>query len=178
MLLGDVEIGEHIGLAIVDEGGQLRPFLPQLVGEVPQHRARLGPVGLQKGLAQRGGHYALLGLRHMARALRIECTRAPLKKVAAAALMPHDLSWGIRGPPHVGEKRSTSARLFVAGSLRELILEDHILVRLDQVLDLSWPRAQVSELYSADNGRPGIDPEVAVRLMLLVFCLVSFTTAD
>ncbi len=56
--------------------------------------------------------------------------------------------------------------LFVAGSLRELIPEDHVLVRVDKVLDLSWLRAAVSECYDLDRGRPGIDPEAAVRLML------------
>jgi transposase len=34
------------------------------------------------------------------------------------------------------------------------------------VLDLSWLPDEVAGLYCADNGRPGIDPEVAVRLML------------
>ena len=56
--------------------------------------------------------------------------------------------------------------LFVAGSLRQLIPEDHILVRVDKVLDLSWLRAAVSDCYDLYQGRPGIDPEVAVRLML------------
>jgi hypothetical protein len=66
----------------------------------------------------------------------------------------------------LGKKDRRQPELFVAGSLRELIPDDHILLRVDRVLDLSWLRAEVSELYSADNGRPGIDPEVAVRLML------------
>jgi transposase len=39
------------------------------------------------------------------------------------------------------------------------------------VIDLSGLRAEVAELYSAENGRPGIDPEVAVRLMLAGFLL-------
>ncbi len=56
--------------------------------------------------------------------------------------------------------------LFVAGSLRELIPADHILVRVDKVLDLSWLRAAVSGCYDLEQGRPGIDPEAAVRLML------------
>jgi len=56
--------------------------------------------------------------------------------------------------------------LFVAGSLRELIPEDHVLVRVDKVLDLSWLRAAVSGCYDLEQGRPGIDPEAAVRLML------------
>jgi transposase len=40
------------------------------------------------------------------------------------------------------------------------------LVRVDRVLDLGWLRAEVEPLYRTDAGRPGIDPEVAVRLML------------
>src|SRR6266571_3083804 len=39
-----------------------RPSLPQLVGNVAQRRARLGPIRLQEGLAQRRRHHALLGL--------------------------------------------------------------------------------------------------------------------
>lgn len=69
----------------------------------------------------------------------------------------------------LGKKERRQPELFVAGSLRELLPDDHILVRVDRVLDLSWLRAEVAELYSADNGRPGIDPEVAVRLMLARF---------
>ena len=41
-----------------------------------------------------------------------------------------------------------------------------MLVRVDRVLDLSWLRDEVADLYCLDDGRPGIDPEVAVRLML------------
>ena len=56
--------------------------------------------------------------------------------------------------------------LFVSGPLRQLIPDEHILVRVDQVLDLGWLPEAVGDFYCADNGRPGIDPEVAVRLML------------
>ena len=53
--------------------------------------------------------------------------------------------------------------LFVAGSLRDLIPSDHVLVRVDKVLDLSWLRDAVSECYDLEQGRPGIDPEAAVQ---------------
>lgn len=53
-----------------------------------------------------------------------------------------------------------------AGSLRDLIPDDHVLARVDRVLDLGWLRAEVAEYYAAGSGRPGIDPEAAVRLML------------
>jgi len=70
-----------------------------------------------------------------------------------------------------GRKERGQLELFISGSLRDLIPDDHILVKIDEVLDLGWLRAEVAELYCADNGRPGIDPEVAVRLMLAGFLL-------
>jgi transposase len=71
----------------------------------------------------------------------------------------------------LGQKDRRQPELFVAACLRELLPDDHILVRVDRVLDLRWLREDVSALYDADKGRPGIDPEVAVRLMLAGFLL-------
>lgn len=56
--------------------------------------------------------------------------------------------------------------LFVAGPLCDLISDDHILKRVYQVLDLSWLRDEVRDCYDMQMGRPGIDPEAAVRLMV------------
>jgi transposase len=44
-------------------------------------------------------------------------------------------------------------------------------VRVDRVLDLGWLHEEVENLYDSGNGRPSIDPEVAVRLMLAGFLL-------
>jgi transposase len=71
----------------------------------------------------------------------------------------------------LGRKERDQLELFMVGSLRQLVPDDHVLARVDQVLDLGWLRAEVADLYCADNGRPGIDPEVAVRLMLAGFLL-------
>ena len=71
----------------------------------------------------------------------------------------------------LGRKERGQLELFITGSLRDLVPDDHVLVRIDRLLDLSWLRAEVAGLYCADNGRPGIDPEVAVRLMLAGFLL-------
>lgn len=71
----------------------------------------------------------------------------------------------------LGRKERDQLELFMTGSLRQLIPDDHILARVDRVLDLSWLRDEVANLYCTDNGRPGIDPEVAVRLMLAGFLL-------
>lgn len=66
----------------------------------------------------------------------------------------------------LGRRARGQHELLFAGSLRELIPDDHVLVRVDRVLDLAWLRVEVADCYSAGSGRPGIDPEAAVRLML------------
>ena len=66
----------------------------------------------------------------------------------------------------LGRKSRDQLELFVAGPLEQLVPEDHVLARVDRVLDLSWLREEVEDCYCADNGRPGIDPDVAIRLML------------
>ena len=71
----------------------------------------------------------------------------------------------------LGRKERDQLELFITGSLRQLVPDDHLLARVDRVLDLSWLRDEVADLYCADNGRPGIDPEAAVRLMLAGFLL-------
>ena len=65
----------------------------------------------------------------------------------------------------IGRQQRWQEELFVAGPLSSLVPDDHILRLVDKVLDLSWLRDQVKDLYCCDNGRPGIDPEAAVRLM-------------
>jgi transposase len=72
----------------------------------------------------------------------------------------------------LGSKVRNQSELIFAGSLRELLPDEHVLVRVDRVLDLSWLRGEVREHYANDGvGRPGIDPEAAVRLMLAGFLL-------
>ena len=66
----------------------------------------------------------------------------------------------------LGRKGRGQMEMVFAGSIAEFIPDDHILMRVDKVLDLSWLSAEVADCYSPHHGRPGIDPEVAVRLML------------
>jgi len=66
----------------------------------------------------------------------------------------------------LGRRTRGQHEFLFAGSLRDLIPDDHVLVRVDRVLDLSWLRAEVAECSAAGSGHPGIDPEAAVRLML------------
>ena len=66
----------------------------------------------------------------------------------------------------LGRKEHGQLELFITGSLRQLVPDDHILARVDRVLKLSWLWPEFEGLRWENNGRPGIDPEVAVRLML------------
>jgi transposase len=69
----------------------------------------------------------------------------------------------------IGTQERSQETLFIAGSLYDLIPNNHILKRVDRVLDLSWLREDVQESYCVTNGRPSIDPEAALRLMLAGF---------
>jgi transposase len=69
----------------------------------------------------------------------------------------------------IGVQDRRQEEMFIAGPLSSFIPDDHILKRVNKVLDLSWLRGEVKDLYCATNGRPGIDPEAAVRLMIAGF---------
>jgi transposase len=71
----------------------------------------------------------------------------------------------------IGSQNRDQLEFFVCGSLRDLVPDDHILARVDRVLDLSWLKADVADLYASGVGRPGVEPEAAVRLMLAGFLL-------
>jgi len=69
----------------------------------------------------------------------------------------------------IGKQDRSQRTLFILGSLDQLVPDDHILERVDRVLDLSWLRDEVRDCYEEADGRPSIDPESAVRLMLAGF---------
>jgi len=69
----------------------------------------------------------------------------------------------------LGNQERWQEDIFVSCPLRDLVPDDHILKLVDSVLDLSWLNDEVRDLYSEQMGRPSIDPESAVRLMLAGF---------
>ena len=76
----------------------------------------------------------------------------------------------------LGNQNRWQEDLFVAGSLSTLIPDDHILRQVDNILDLSWLRNEVRDLYDTRQGRPSIDPEAAVRLMLAMLTVKIMPT--
>lgn len=57
--------------------------------------------------------------------------------------------------------------LFQYVNVEALVPKNHLLRKVDAVLDLSFVREAVAACYSATRGRPSVDPELALRMMLL-----------
>ncbi len=64
-------------------------------------------------------------------------------------------------------RNSSKPALFQMVEMECLVPSDHMLRKIDAVLDLSFVPDAVAQCYSATRGRPSIDPELAVRMMLL-----------
>ena len=69
----------------------------------------------------------------------------------------------------MGERRGRQDRLFYEFCLEDRVPFDHLLRRIDAVLDLSWLRAKLSPYYS-HTGCPSIDPELMIRMLLVGYC--------
>jgi transposase len=68
-------------------------------------------------------------------------------------------------PPMMGQLPRIES-LFYYFRLEDQIPEDHLLRRIDRYVDLSFVRNRLKSHYSS-MGRPSIDPEVLLRLLLV-----------
>ncbi len=64
-------------------------------------------------------------------------------------------------------RNSSKPALFQMVDMESLVPSDHVLRKIDAVLDSSFVADAVAGCYSAKRGRPSIDPELALRMMLL-----------
>ncbi|MDJ0980203.1 MAG: IS1182 family transposase [Kiloniellales bacterium] len=69
----------------------------------------------------------------------------------------------------MGEPVGRQERLFYAFDLEEMVPADHLLRRIDAVLDLSWLRGEMKPHYS-HLGCPSVCPELMVRMLLVGYC--------
>ena len=67
--------------------------------------------------------------------------------------------------PAVGQQD----RFFYEFDLEDRVPANHLLRRIDAVLDLSWLRDEIAPLYS-HTGCPSIDPELMIRMLLVGYC--------
>jgi transposase len=65
-----------------------------------------------------------------------------------------------------GERRVMQEALFYGFSLERHVPDDHLLRKIDRFIDLSEVRAHLG-LYYSDVGRPSIDPELMIRMLIV-----------
>ena len=69
----------------------------------------------------------------------------------------------------MGERRAEQGALFYEFSLDRHVPGDHLLRRIDRFVDLGDLRAWLAPYYSS-MGRPSIDPELLIRMLLIGYC--------
>src|SRR5471030_2067459 len=69
----------------------------------------------------------------------------------------------------MGERTVMQEALFYGFSLERHVPSDHMLRSIDRFVDLSGVRAHLEPYYSA-MGRPSIDPELMLRMLLVGYC--------
>ena len=69
----------------------------------------------------------------------------------------------------MGEQVGGQDRLFYEFCLEDRVPADHLLRKIDVVLDLSWLRGALAPFYS-HTGCPSVDPELIIRMMLIGYC--------
>jgi transposase len=69
----------------------------------------------------------------------------------------------------MGERQLRQEALFCGFSLEKHVPSDHLLRAIDRFVELSDIRRQLEPFYSA-IGRPSVDPELMVRMLLIGYC--------
>lgn len=69
----------------------------------------------------------------------------------------------------MGQQNGSQDRLFYSFNLGAHVPADHLLRGIDRVLDLTDLRRHLAAFYS-HTGRPSIDPELMVRMLLVGYC--------
>lgn len=67
------------------------------------------------------------------------------------------------------EQLGRQKRLFYEFDLDEVVPRDHLLRRIDAVLDLSWLGRELSPYYS-HTGCPSLDPALLIRMLSIGYC--------
>lgn len=65
------------------------------------------------------------------------------------------------------QKQEQNNLMFHYFQMEELVPQDHILRQIDKLVDFSFVRDAVKDCYCPDNGRPGVAPELVVRMLLI-----------
>ena len=70
----------------------------------------------------------------------------------------------------MGPKQEAQGALFYEFSLEDHVPGDHLLRSIDRFVDLAGIRTHLAPYYST-TGRPSVDPELMIRMLLIGYCL-------
>ena len=70
----------------------------------------------------------------------------------------------------LGPRQEAQGALFYEFSIDDHVPHDHLLRSIDRFVDLSGIRQHLAPFYS-NTGRPSIDPELLIRMLLVGYCL-------
>ena len=65
------------------------------------------------------------------------------------------------------EKKRDGRREVVMTDLEALVPPDHLLRKIEKIMGYDWLYERLNPYYCEDNGRPGIDPVVLIKMALL-----------
>jgi len=57
--------------------------------------------------------------------------------------------------------------------LEALVPKEHLLRKIEKVMDYEWLYERLDPYYCHDNGRPGTDPVVLIKMVLIQHLFVS-----
>ena len=69
----------------------------------------------------------------------------------------------------MGERRVRQDALFYEFSLEDHVPEGHLLRSVDRFVELDVLRQELAPYYS-EKGRPSIDPELLIRMLIVGYC--------
>src|SRR5205809_4816850 len=76
----------------------------------------------------------------------------------------------------MGRLNHDQGQLFYSFSLEEAVPDDHLVRKLAAVIDLLWVHAELAPHYP-NNGRPSIDPELMIRMLIVGYVFAIRSTA-
>jgi transposase len=86
-------------------------------------------------------------------------------------LLEQDRQWG---RAMMGRRERGQGQFFYEFHLDDVVPPDHLVRKIDSVLDLGWVHRELAPYYS-HTGRPSIDPELMIRMLIVgyVFAIRS-----
>jgi len=74
----------------------------------------------------------------------------------------------------MGQRKSDQGQFFYEFNLDDVVPPDHLVRKIDAMLDLGWVHKELAPYYS-HTGRPSIDPELMIRMLIVgyVFAIRS-----